>query len=300
MPDLRKSDRMTTMVDGVIAAMQAYVLRSLAPLGEQLRALARQVDALPVAVAGEAGTKGDTGADGRDGDAGRDGRDGKDGASGVGTKGDTGADGLDGKDGPQGDPGKEGRDGRDGKDGASGVGTKGDTGADGRDGDAGRDAAHLDVLDGIDFTKRYQRGTYAAFRGGMIRAERATDPLMIANGDLRASGWQVVLRGISDAAVELGDDLRTWSLKLDCTDGTTLTKSIRAPALLDRGVYKADERYCAGDVVTWDGSLWIAKADGTFDKPGTSEAWRLCVKRGRDGRDGLKGEKGERGAQGKA
>ncbi len=40
-----------------------------------------------------------------------------------------------------------------------------------------------------------------------------------------------------------------------------------------------------GDGATWDGSFWIAQKQ-TQDKPGTSDAWRLAVKKGRDGKDG--------------
>lgn len=57
------------------------------------------------------------------------------------------------------------------------------------------------------------------------------------------------------------------------------------PVVLDRGVYKDDAEYEAGDCVSSGGSLWIAQGT-TKERPGTSEAWRLSVKKGRDGRDG--------------
>lgn len=68
------------------------------------------------------------------------------------------------------------------------------------------------------------------------------------------------------------------------------------PVQLDRGVWK-DGAYLKGDGVTWGGSFWIAQED-TADKPETSKAWRLAVKRGRDGKDGKTGPKGDTGPQG--
>ncbi len=50
-----------------------------------------------------------------------------------------------------------------------------------------------------------------------------------------------------------------------------------------RGVWKAGD-YRRGEVVTYGGSSFLAKAD-TKDKPEQSDAWVLWVKRGRDGRD---------------
>ena len=54
--------------------------------------------------------------------------------------------------------------------------------------------------------------------------------------------------------------------------------------LADRGVFHSGNSYLKGEWCTHEGSLWIAQAD-TADKPGSSAAWRLAVKRGRDGRD---------------
>jgi len=52
-----------------------------------------------------------------------------------------------------------------------------------------------------------------------------------------------------------------------------------------RDVFDAATTYVAGDVVTDDGSLWLCKAATTSDRPGTSSAWKLICKRGKDGRD---------------
>lgn len=71
------------------------------------------------------------------------------------------------------------------------------------------------------------------------------------------------------------------------------------PIPLDRGQHKAGADYIRGDAVTHGGSLWIAQK-ATEDKPGTSDAWRLAVKCGRDGKHGKDGERGERGPEGRA
>lgn len=54
--------------------------------------------------------------------------------------------------------------------------------------------------------------------------------------------------------------------------------------VLDRGVFKDGTEYVKGDGVTSGGSFWIAQKE-TKERPGTSDAWRLAVKKGRDGKD---------------
>ncbi|MFA7105599.1 MAG: hypothetical protein WC165_10770 [Dysgonamonadaceae bacterium] len=61
-------------------------------------------------------------------------------------------------------------------------------------------------------------------------------------------------------------------------------KRIPVPMVIDRGVYKDGITYHKGASVTWGGCIWIAQRE-TSDKPGTSDAWRLSVKKGRDGKD---------------
>lgn len=73
---------------------------------------------------------------------------------------------------------------------------------------------------------------------------------------------------------------------------------IMLPIPLDRGQYKSSADYVRGDAATYGGSLWIAQK-ATGDKPGTSDAWRLAVKCGRDGKNGKDGERGEPGKEGR-
>lgn len=69
--------------------------------------------------------------------------------------------------------------------------------------------------------------------------------------------------------------------------------------VLDAGVFREEKDYEAGDGVTYGGSFWIAQKDSKGQRPGTSDAWRLAVKQGRDGKQGPAGPSGKDGAPGK-
>jgi hypothetical protein len=74
--------------------------------------------------------------------------------------------------------------------------------------------------------------------------------------------------------------------------------AFKIPVLIERGVYRAGQKYDRGDGVTLQGSYWIAQKDTTA-KPGESTDWRMAVKKGRDGKDGERGQKGEPGQKGR-
>ena len=57
------------------------------------------------------------------------------------------------------------------------------------------------------------------------------------------------------------------------------------PAMKYEGVWDAEKVYRVGDFVTDGGSLWHCSDTNIGVRPGSSDAWRLAVKRGRDGRD---------------
>lgn len=172
----------------------------------------------------------------------------------------------------------------------------GKDGKDGVDGKDGRDAIEIDIADGITPTRRYARSTYAAVRGGLVKAARNTD-LLPEGGDLEAAGWRVVWRGLDAADLEFGDDGRTVTLALRMTDGEAVRKSVRIPTTIYRGIFDEAASYGRGDAVTRDGSVWILQADVARGAPGAEgSGWQLSVKRGRDG---MKGERGERGTPGK-
>lgn len=247
------------------------------------------VAALPVPQDGLPGERGADGAAGNDGAPGVDGRDGKDGERGErgadGERGETGADGSIGKDGGAGKDGAHGQNGVDGKDGAQGLpGDPGRDGREGKDGAPGRDALQIDILPAIDETRSYPRGTFAAHRGGIVRALRTTEPV---GDDFVAAGWAVVIPAARESVIELNGERLLCIKQVDPMFGRVVTEQkFNLPVQLYRGVYSDEKTYDRGDTATWAGGQWHCNKDGTTDKPGMSDAWTLAVKRGRDGKDG--------------
>ena len=58
-------------------------------------------------------------------------------------------------------------------------------------------------------------------------------------------------------------------------------------AIRDKGLWRADQQYQAGDCTTWKGTAWIAVQPSLAHAPGQGDVgyWRCFVQRGRDGRD---------------
>jgi hypothetical protein len=63
---------------------------------------------------------------------------------------------------------------------------------------------------------------------------------------------------------------------------TALEKAVQARSY--QGTWDAGRTYEPENTCTLGGNLWIARRV-TFDRPGTSDAWQLAVKRGRNGKD---------------
>jgi len=178
-------------------------------------------------------------------------------------------------------------------------GEPGPRGEPGRDGDDGRDALEIDIRDGIDETRSYPRATVAAFRGGVIRATRKTDPV---GDDLRAAGWMVLMDGVADVTHALQDE-RSLVITTTRTSGATSRAELRAPMMIYREIFRDETAYEPGDAVTWDGSLWHCQRACKGERPNApgadgDRAWRLVAKRGRDGRDGKDGAPGPQGREG--
>lgn len=105
-------------------------------------------------------------------------------------------------------------------------------------------------------------------------------PVIVKDGKDGVNGF-----GLEDFDVALGEDGRTLTLKF-VRGEVKIERQIRLYTVLDAGVFRADATYLRGDGTTLDGCFWIAQKD-TGDRPGTSDAWRLAVKKGRDGKDGV-------------
>lgn len=84
--------------------------------------------------------------------------------------------------------------------------------------------------------------------------------------------------------IAMAEDGRTLTVKMQAGE-RVLEKSLRIPAMLDRGSYSSEKNYEAGDVVSHGGSMWIA-GESVEGAPGLGgNGWRLAVKKGRDGKD---------------
>lgn len=175
---------------------------------------------------------------------------------------------------------------------------KGEDGKDakpGEPGPRGRDSIEIRIQPGIDETRTYPEGTCVAFRGGVIRAERNSDP--IVDGDIAKAGWRVIMEGIAEESERTVDDGRTLERVTTYTSGKSFTRQIVLRTVIDRGVWK-EGPFQRDDGVTWGGSFFIAQRD-TTTKPETPNCdWRLAVKRGQNGKDGKAGERGTPGQKG--
>jgi hypothetical protein len=282
------SERIAKFADELFSAVEGYLARSLSPLFKRLGELELRE---PL-----------RGADGKDG---RDGKDASPEAIAEAVQAAVAAlprprDGVDGK---SVDPAEVERlvheavdaipkplDGQ--------PGQKGLDGRDGEPGEPGRDALQIDILETIDRTRSYPRGTYAKFNGGLLRALKSTEPLH-EDGDVELAGWQIVLNpvvGITLAQSE--DDPREFVFSSAKAVGRADQQHFRIPAQIYRDVYQQTRQYHEGDTVTYAGAMWHSNRDNVGELPKSSDAWTLCVKRGRDGANGERGEKGEKGDPG--
>jgi hypothetical protein len=139
----------------------------------------------------------------------------------------------------------------------------------------GRDAIDLEILPAIEEAKQYPRGTYAAHRGGLWKSYERTHGMR---------GWECIVDGVDGVSITQDGD-REFSVKLMKSSGQEVAQKFALPIQIYKGVFREEQAYDAHDNVTWAGSQWTStKADNT-DKPGSSDAWILVVKAGRNGKD---------------
>lgn len=150
-----------------------------------------------------------------------------------------------------------------------------------KQGERGMDAAEITILPHINPERRYAKGTYAKWAGGMIRASRDTDP-----GEPLQNGWDVVVDGVRALDVHpLGGG--EFAVKTILTGGQSAVVKITLPTFESsyKDVWKESAgEYKRGDLVTHKGGVWMAKA-ATTERPGAGDGWKLVVKAGRDGKD---------------
>lgn len=177
--------------------------------------------------------------------------------------------------------------------------------APGRDGADGRSVTVDQVLDEI------RESVSAEVKSLVDAMPRPKDGESVTVGDVEPvlrsmqAEWtldfekraQATLAALIERAPKPRDafELETFDTRLD---GRTLTTSFKAngktyehSVVLDYPMYhfiwNKDAQYAKSDMVTFDGSMWIATEANKNSKPGQyNKHWKLCVKRGRDGRDG--------------
>ncbi len=282
---------MVAMGAKMAEATRSFVARAEASINKRIDQLNQLIKEIPAGPPGQTGERGEPGQS-IQGEPGPPGPPGEKGEPGQSIKGDVGEPGQSIK----GDPGEPGKDGQSihpdtikmmiHDEVAEAVRSMPQQLAvDGRDGRDGRDAAELTILPAIAAEKHYPRGTWARYGGGLVRAVRETD--YIGEGPhmgLDGFGWETMVEGIGAIIVLQGDDAREIQVAAQLTSGTTAITRLQIPMVIDKGIWRVGA-YAKGDHVSWDGSGWIAQ-DANEDKPGTSAAWRLSTKRGRDGKDG--------------
>ena len=138
----------------------------------------------------------------------------------------------------------------------------------------GRDGLDIEILPSIDLEKSYPRGSYSTHNGGLWKAHAQTNGMR---------GWDCVVKGIPSFDIEQIDE-RNFQLSFTDTMGDVETSELSIPVMIYRGTYSPGT-YKNGDTVTWGGSLWHCDRE-TDTKPGQSEDWTLCAKKGRDGKSG--------------
>lgn len=90
--------------------------------------------------------------------------------------------------------------------------------------------------------------------------------------------------GVDGVSVTQDAD-REFSVKLSKSSGAEVVQKFALPIQIYKGVHRDGDVYDAYDNVTWAGSQWTSTKSQNTDKPGTSDAWVLCVKAGRNGKD---------------
>lgn len=272
--------------DAGFDALKGYVDRSFATFERRMDAAVAQVAELKSLVEklearepvpGPPGLNGKDGADGKDG---RDGIDGKDGAPGErgadGRDGTNGVDGANGRDGADGAPGAPGERGLDGAKGADG--SKGSDGADGRDG-----------KDGIGLA-----GTVIDRDGNLV--------VTLSDGRVQMLGRVVGRDGIDGKNGQNGINSVKFKFKFEnggrfllvdqvdpATGETVEQHRLKTEMPVHQGVFRQENEYDSGDMVTFGGSIYLSKVDAPQAKPGggPESGWQLVVKAGRDGRDAV-------------
>ena len=81
----------------------------------------------------------------------------------------------------------------------------------------------------------------------------------------------------------MADDDRTVELAFGNGEQRQVA-SFKWPVVIYRGVYQTGREYDAGDMLTYQGSGWIAQRATSAKPDSPNSGFQLAVKRGRDGK----------------
>lgn len=87
--------------------------------------------------------------------------------------------------------------------------------------------------------------------------------------------------GIDDIKVEQHERRVTISITVG---DKVIEREFQLDYPIQRGLYQPGSKYERSDIVIFGGSAWIAQRDLEDEPPGSSDAWKLFVKKGKDGK----------------
>lgn len=198
---------------------------------------------------------------------------------------------------------KDGKDGKDGNDGTSpdideivskavsfiphpANGANGKDGINGKDGKDGIGVAGIMIDRNGDCIFTLSNGEMKNI--GTIHGKDGSPGLNGKDGNNGLDGKDGI--GWDSMEAEYRDD----GLYLVWTKGDVIKEAL-VPGIKYKDIWLEEKKdYKMGDLVTWAGSLWIAKVDNALGPPKSQgeggRDWKLAVKKGRDGRDGRNGK----------
>lgn len=145
---------------------------------------------------------------------------------------------------------------------------------------------------------RHARGELVAHKLGLWVANADTD----GEPGAPACGYTLLVDGVLPQRIESDED-GNLHLAFEHASGVRSVVPMGIRPMQWQGVYNNETAYLPPDIVTCEGSLWIARTPSRAVRPGTeagAASWALIVKRGRDGRDGAPGPVGPIGEPGPA
>ncbi|WP_336747765.1 hypothetical protein [Aureimonas altamirensis] len=157
----------------------------------------------------------------------------------------------------------------------------GKDGTNGKDGDKGADGFSIEDLEKHLEGRQNVTNAHISREGELVLTysnghEKSLGPVVGKDGEPGKDGFS-----LSAFDAQMAEDGRTIELTFEDEHHKAVT-AFTFPVPLYQGVW-AEGEYQKGDMVTQSGSTFIAR-EVTSTKPGTSDEWQLCAKRGRDGR----------------